>query len=96
MQPKQAVAMRYDAERDKAPKVVAKGKGTIAENILSIAREHGIPLHRDDDLVTLLGVLDIDTDIPPRLYHAMSEVLAHIYRANRTLGDKVAAAKKQR
>lgn len=80
---KQAVAMRYHQDKDSAPRVVAKGQGSIAERILALAEEHAIPLHRDDDLVTLLAVLDIDAEIPPRLYHAMAEILAHIYRINR-------------
>ncbi|TVR14383.1 MAG: hypothetical protein EA401_04675 [Planctomycetota bacterium] len=80
---KQAVAMRYNSDQDAAPRILAKGKGTIAERILALAEEHAIPLHRDDDLVTLLSVLEVDAEIPPRLYHAMAEVLAHIYRINR-------------
>ena len=74
--------MRYNEEVDRAPKLLAKGKGTTAERILMRAREHGIPLHRDDDLVSLLGILEIDAEIPPRLYQAMAEVLAHLYRMN--------------
>ena len=80
--PKQAVAMRYNESQDRAPRLLAKGSGTVADRILQRAREHGIPLHRDDDLVALLGVLEIDAEIPPRLYQAMAEVLAHLYRMN--------------
>ena len=79
---KQAVAMRYNQAQDSAPRILAKGQGTIAERILALAEEHSIPLHRDDDLVTLLSVLEVDAEIPPRLYHAMAEILAHIYRMN--------------
>ncbi|TVR46027.1 MAG: hypothetical protein EA402_03345 [Planctomycetota bacterium] len=78
----EAVAMRYDREHDSAPRLLAKGKGSVAERILDLARSHGIPLHRDDDLVSLLGVLDLDVEIPPRLYQALAEVLAHVYRLN--------------
>lgn len=77
-----AVAMRYDAEVDGAPRVLAKGRGEVAERILAIAAENGIPLHEDRDLVRLLMVLDIDVEIPPHMYRALAEVLAHIYRVN--------------
>ncbi len=77
-----AVAVRYDAESDSAPRVLAKGHGEVAERILAIAREHGIPLHEDRDLVRLLLVLDLDVEIPPHMYKALAEVLAHVYRVN--------------
>ncbi|MCS6970763.1 MAG: EscU/YscU/HrcU family type III secretion system export apparatus switch protein [Planctomycetota bacterium] len=77
-----AVAMRYDEARDRAPRVVAKGQGEVAERILAMAREYGIPLHEDRDLVRLLLVLDLGVEIPPHLYRALAEVLAHVYRVN--------------
>ena len=77
-----AVAMRYDRDEDRAPRVLAKGQGDIAERILAIAREHGIPLHEDRDLVRLLMVLGLDVEIPPHMYRALAEVLAHVYRVN--------------
>jgi flagellar biosynthesis protein len=82
-EPQKAVAVRYDTEHDAAPRVLAKGQGPIAERIIATAREHGIPLHEDRDLVHLLGALDLDVEVPPALYKAMAEVLAHLYRANR-------------
>ncbi|MHC5068593.1 MAG: EscU/YscU/HrcU family type III secretion system export apparatus switch protein [Planctomycetota bacterium] len=80
---RKAIAMRYRSEQDQAPRLVAKGGGEIADRILALAREHGIPLHEDRDLVTMLEVLDLGVEIPPHLYRAMAEVLAHIYRVNR-------------
>jgi flagellar biosynthesis protein len=77
-----AVAVRYDAEHESAPRVLAKGEGPIAERIVALAREHDIPLHEDRDLVHLLGALDLDVEVPPTLYKALAEVLAHLYRAN--------------
>jgi flagellar biosynthesis protein len=77
-----AVALRYDADNDSAPRVLAKGKGEVAERILAIAAEHGIPLHEDRDLVRLLMVLDLDIEVPPHMYRALAEVLAHVYRVN--------------
>lgn len=77
-----AVALRYDAEREAAPRVLAKGRGEVAERILALAAEHGIPLHEDADLLRLLLVLDLDVEVPPHLYRALAEVLAHLYRVN--------------
>lgn len=79
---RRAVALRYRDDLDSAPRVLAKGGGSIADRIIALAREHGVPLHEDHDLVTLLGALEIDAEIPPALYQALAEVLAHIYRAN--------------
>jgi flagellar biosynthesis protein len=80
-----AVALRYKEEEDAAPVVVAKGQGQVAARLLELAREHGVPLHEDRDLVTLLEVLDLGAEIPPRLYRALAEVLAHLYRAEQRL-----------
>ncbi len=77
-----AVAVRYDTGEESAPRVLAKGQGEVAERILAIAAEHGIPLHTDADLVKLLMVLDLDVEIPPQMYRALAEVLAHVYRVN--------------
>lgn len=78
-----AVALRYKEEQDGAPKVVGKGQGSLADRMLTLAREHGIPLHEDKDLLTMLEVLDVGVEIPPRLYRALAEVLAHVYRLDK-------------
>ncbi len=77
-----AVALRYRERDDDAPRVVAKGRGRLAERIREIAEQHGIPLHRDDDLLELLAEVDLDREIPVELYAAVAEVLSWIYRAN--------------
>lgn len=77
-----AIAVRYDQAEESAPRVLAKGQGEVAERILAIAAEHGIPLHEDADLVRLLLVLDLDVEVPPHMYRALAEVLAHVYRVN--------------
>jgi len=81
-QPPRAVALRYDRAKDGAPRVVAKGRGQVAENIIALAREHGVPLHEDPNLAAALSALDIETEVPPELYRAVAEVLAFIYRLN--------------
>lgn len=82
---RKAVALRYDAERDRAPKVVAKGAGYIADQIIALAKEHDIHIHEDPDLVTVLAKLDLDTEIPEELYRAIAEVLAFVYRLNQRM-----------
>lgn len=78
-----AVALKYDMEKDAAPRVVAKGRDFIAEKIIELARAHHIPLHEDKNMVQVLEALDLDMQIPPELYRAVAEVLAFIYRLNK-------------
>lgn len=85
---KEAVALTYDPEQGGAPRVVAKGKGKIAENILSKAEEHDIPIQEDPSLVEILGKLNIDESIPEELYQAVSEVFAFLYQIDKEYGDR--------
>jgi len=78
-----AVALKYNKDKDAAPKITAKGRGFIAEKIVETARAHNVPLHEDKNLVQVLEALDLETEIPPELYRAVAEVLAFIYRLNR-------------
>lgn len=78
-----AVALKYDRESQAAPKILAKGKGGIADRILQLAVEKGIPLYRDPELIEVLGQLDVGSDIQPELYQAVAEVLIFIYKMNR-------------
>lgn len=73
-----AVAVRYDP-KDAAPRVVAKGYGTIADTIIRTAKEHGLYVHESPELVNLLMQVDLDAQIPPQLYVAIAELLAWIY-----------------
>lgn len=77
-----AVALKY-APGTSAPTVVAKGRGLIAEEIISRAREHGVFVHESPELVALLSRVDIDGQIPPQLYIAVAELLAWIYQVDR-------------
>lgn len=77
-----AVALKYLRGHDDAPRVVAKGRGSIAERILELARRHGVPVHRDSDLAEVLVKLDLGDWVPPELYKAIAEVLAYLYRMN--------------
>lgn len=73
-----AIALAYQAG-DAAPKVVAKGKGLIAEEIISRAKEHGVYIHQSKELVSLLMKVELDQDIPPTLYRVVAELLAWLY-----------------
>ena len=75
-----AAALKYKHGDDAAPRVVAKGKGRLADKIIALAREHGIPIHEDRDLVEILSTLDMYEEIPEELYRAVAEILTFIYR----------------
>jgi flagellar biosynthesis protein len=77
-----AVALKYDQKKDKAPRIIAKGRGEIARKIIEVAQAHQVPLYEDKNLTQILEALDLETDIPPELYRAVAEVLAFIYRLN--------------
>jgi len=85
---KKAVALRYDREKDSAPKVVAKGKGHIGEKIIQIAKEHNIPIKEDPVLVETLSQIEINQEIPPELYQAVAEILVYIYRKTGKLKNR--------
>lgn len=74
----QAIALHYDGQR--APRVTAKGEAEVAERILATAREHGVPIHEDVELSSLLSRVALDDEIPLSLFVAIAEVLAFTYR----------------
>ena len=75
---REAVALAY-SQTDAAPRVVARGKGLVAEQIISKAKEHGVFVHESPELVALLTQVNIDEHIPPQLYMAIAELLALLY-----------------
>lgn len=76
---KSAVALRYDADAGTAPRVVAKGRGLIAEQILALAQEHDIHIHQSPELIEVLIRLELGEEIPEALYRAIAEVIAFAY-----------------
>lgn len=80
---KRAVALRYEPQRRQAPKVVAKGRGFVAENILAAAQKNAIPVYQNKSLVNMLMALELDREIPPELYRTVAEVLAYVYRIDK-------------
>ena len=76
--PRTAVALHYSGRG--APRITAKGKGVVAEEILALAREHNIPLREDAALTGLLARIELGDEIPEKLYLAVAEVIAFAYR----------------
>ncbi len=79
---KKAVALQYQPKLDNAPKVIAKGKGQVAEKIIEIARKHNIYIQNDPDLIEVLSQLDLNQEIPSDLYIVIAELLAFVYSLN--------------
>ena len=74
---RQAIALEYDGE-DAAPRVIATGKGALAERIIERAKEADVPVHRDDKLADTLSRLQIGDMIPPELYEVVAEILVFV------------------
>lgn len=79
---RRAVALRYDAEQHAAPKVVARGDESVADRILALARESGVPVREDADLVDLLSHCDVGQEIPSELFAVVAELLVYLHRLN--------------
>ncbi len=91
---RRAVAVRYDADKGQAPKIIATGKGGFAEEILRVAEENGIPMYEDPTLADLLSKLDLDTEIPAELYTLVAEVLAFVYQLDKMAKKRESLKKK--
>ena len=77
-----AVAIAHEPEGSSVPRVVASGRGAVAEQILQIAFAHGVKVREDADLVEVLSQVDVDSEIPLEAFAAVAEILAYVYRAN--------------
>lgn len=77
---KVAISLEYSG--DSAPKVSAKGSGFIAEQIIEIAKQHGIPIKQDAELTELLSQVELNQEIPPVLYEAIVQVLVFAYQVS--------------
>jgi flagellar biosynthesis protein len=82
---KTAVAINYDKATMVAPKLVAKGSGVIADRLIEMARENGIPIIEDKVLVETLDQLSVNQQIPPELYQVVAAILVSVYRADEKL-----------
>ena len=88
---KTAVSLVYDPSEDGAPKVIASGKGALADKIIEQANENKIPVHQDDKLADTLSRLEIGEMIPPELYEVVAEILVFVDAM-----DKIKAKDKSR
>lgn len=79
-----AVALQRDASAAQRPRVVAKGHGAIAEQILQIAFERDIKVRNDADLAEILGAVELDSEVPLEALAAVAEILSYLYRETRT------------
>ncbi len=77
---KKAVALRYDENKDVAPVIVASGLGYMAERIVEMANENGVPVYEDNSLATVLTQLDLGTPIPEELYQAIVDIYAYFLK----------------
>lgn len=77
---KKVAALKYDKDKDNAPRIIAKGKGKLAEKLLKVASENDIPIQEDQDIVDILVRLNIGEEIPRELYQVIAEILSFIYQ----------------
>ncbi len=75
-----AAALEYDILKPDPPRILATGRGLMADEIVRLAKEHNIPLHEDAMLVEALSRLDVTDYVPRELYAVVAEVLAFVYR----------------
>jgi len=80
---KSAIALKYDADEDIAPKVIAKGNNYIAKNMLEKAEKLDIPIYRDEKIVHQLRNLEINDNIPQELYEAVAQILLFITKLDK-------------
>lgn len=86
--PKTAIALGYDPNQDNAPRVIASGKGALAERIIEKAAENDIPVHADDKLADTLSRLEIGDAIPPELYEVVAEILVFVDAMDKIMAKK--------
>lgn len=89
-----AVALLYNEKEGAAPKVIASGKGHIADKIIATAREAGVHIKEDANLVEVLAKIPLGNEIPVELYQTVAEVLAFVYQVNKKFKDKVGTTTK--
>jgi len=86
--PPVAAALRYDPSRDKAPVVVAAGRGAVAEKIVEVARAENVPVYQEAGLANALCQLGYGREIPPRLYEVVARILVFVSRVDRAAGTQ--------
>ncbi|MCB1322889.1 MAG: EscU/YscU/HrcU family type III secretion system export apparatus switch protein [Leptospiraceae bacterium] len=77
---RKATALGFDAERDRAPRILASGSGSLADEIVALARVHGKPVIADPELSEMVAGLPAGQEIPENLYHVMAALFGMVYR----------------
>ena len=88
-----AVALKYDADRDQAPVVVASGYGEVAKKIIDIAEKNGIPVYRDDSAASLMCMLEVGNTIPSELYQVVAAIYVSLLKTSAKLKSDIEAQK---
>lgn len=83
-----ATALQYSPDQDDAPKVIATGKGLVAEKIIEKARENDVPVYQDANLAKTLSALGIGDQIPPEIYEVVAEILIFIGSVDKSYGER--------
>lgn len=90
-----AVALTYMPGMDQAPRVVAKGQGWLAQQIVELAEANGIEIKKDANLAEILSQVDVDSEIPIEAFTVVAEILSYIYEKNREWPDGIAPKAKK-
>lgn len=83
-----AVALKYNPEKDFSPVVVASGHGAVAEKIIQLADENGVPVYRDDSAAALLTMLDVGKSVPPELFQVVAAIYVEVIKASDEIKKK--------
>ena len=86
---KRAAAISYDPDENDAPVLAAFGEGHVAEKIVEVARESGVPILPDPSLASMLSKISVGDEIPEELYEAVAKVLVFVSEIDRNYGEKV-------
>lgn len=90
---KEAAALKYDPEKDTAPKIVALGQGEIAEKIFETARNNDVPIYEDANLAHTLNALNLLDEIPAELYEVVAQIMIFVSELDKTHGERYAGIK---
>jgi len=82
-----AVALKYNADKDYAPVVVASGHGPVAEKIIEIADQHGVPVFRDDSTAAVLTMLNIGKEVPASLYEVIAGIYVEVLKISKEINE---------
>lgn len=85
--PTAAAALKYEPEKDNAPRILAKGVGALGDTIVRLARKSNIPVYRNDKLAETLVKLKENDEIPPELYAIVAEIFLFVYSLSKDLGN---------